>query len=415
MEKSKVVSKGATKTKVSISIIILLGALTSIGPLNIDMYLPAFPTITNEFQTTASIVQLSLTGGLIGLAVGQLIGGTLSDIYGRRKPLMISLILFCIASILCAFAPSIWFLIVLRLIQGAAGGAGIVIARACVRDMYSGSDLTRVYSILVLIMGLAPILAPIIGGLLLKYMSWRGIFFTLFALGAVMLTCIIFIFSETLVKEKRTTGGFGQTLFNFKSLLVDRIFLGYALALGFSAGAMFAYISGSPFVIQEIYELSPQMYSLLFAMNAFGLVVASQLTGRLSPRFGETRFLMIGIIMSFVGGLLLLVFTLIGSGLVPVSLAFFLIVSSTGFINTSSISLAMQSQSKNAGSASALLGLMNYGIGGMVAPIVGILGSQTAIPLGIVIAVCSSSAFLTYLLLIRKRSLTVSEQVGVEQ
>ncbi|MBM4761782.1 multidrug effflux MFS transporter [Bacillus sp. B15-48] len=395
--------------------IILLGALTSIGPLNIDMYLPAFPTITNEFQTTASIVQLSLTGGLIGLAVGQLIGGTLSDIYGRRKPLMISLILFCIASILCAFAPSIWFLIVLRLIQGAAGGAGIVIARACVRDMYSGSDLTRVYSILVLIMGLAPILAPIIGGLLLKYMSWRGIFFTLFALGAVMLTCIIFIFSETLVKEKRTTGGFGQTLFNFKSLLVDRIFLGYALALGFSAGAMFAYISGSPFVIQEIYELSPQMYSLLFAMNAFGLVVASQLTGRLSPRFGETRFLMIGIIMSFVGGLLLLVFTLIGSGLVPVSLAFFLIVSSTGFINTSSISLAMQSQSKNAGSASALLGLMNYGIGGMVAPIVGILGSQTAIPLGIVIAVCSSSAFLTYLLLIRKRSLTVSEQVGVEQ
>ena len=403
---------GYVKNSTPFFIILILGGLAALGPLNNDMYLPAFPNITKDFETTASLVQLSLTSGLFGLAFGQVIAGALSDIYGRRIPVMIALLLFAITSFLCALASSIWILIVLRIVQGAAGGAGVVISRACIRDLYSGSEMTKILSILVLIMGVAPILAPIAGGFLLHYVSWRGIFIALFCLG-IMFMVTAFRLPETLPEDQRTTGGLRQTITAFKLLIKDRLFLGYALIMGFTNGAMFAYISGSPFVLQEIFHLSPQAFSICFGVNAMGLIIASQITGRLAARYGESRFLFIGLSMQLIGGILLLCFTLLNAGLFLILLALFLVVSSCGFINPSGTTLAMDSLKGNVGSASALIGLISFGIGGIVAPIVGALGSQTAIPLGIVVAMCGGSAVFIHSVMIRKRSLVVKQQLGI--
>lgn len=393
-------------------IILILGALAALGPLNNDMYLPAFPNITKDFETTASLVQLSLTSGLFGLAIGQVISGALSDIYGRRKPVIISLFLFALTSLLCAFATSIWILILFRIIQGAAGGAGVVISRACIRDLYSGSEMTKVLSILVLIMGVAPILAPIAGGFLLKYVSWRGIFVALFGLG-ILLMFTAFRLPETLTENRRISGGLRQTITAFKTLTKDRLFIGYALIMGFTNGAMFAYISGSPFVLQEIFRLSPQAFSICFGVNAMGLIIASQITGRLAARYGENRFLLIGLSIQLLGGILLLSFTLLDAELFLILLALFLVVSSCGFINPSGTTLAMESLNGNVGSASALMGLISFGIGGIVAPLVGALGSQTAIPLGIVVAMCGGMAVFIHQFMIRRRTLGMEQQLGV--
>src|SRR3954447_11026463 len=261
---------------------IVLGTLAAFGPLSIDMYLPALPDIAKELHTTPSLVQLSLTFFLIGLSLGQLLAGPLSDVYGRRKPLLIGLIIFFVASLLCAFSQSIWGLIILRLIQGIAGSAGVVISRAIVRDLYSGSELTKFFSLLALVNGLAPILAPILGAQLLNVVPWQGIFIVLSIIGIVMFFAILFGLPETLQKEKRSAGGMKNTFYPFLKLIVDRRFMGYALAQGFVFACMFAYISGSPFVIQDIYGASPQMFSLIFAINAIGIMINSQIAGRLA-------------------------------------------------------------------------------------------------------------------------------------
>lgn len=415
MEQRKEVNASLQNKPRRLAIILLLGALSAFGPLTIDMYLPAFPTIAHNLGTTASLVQLSLTACLLGLAFGQIIVGPLSDVHGRRKPLVLALSLYALTSILCAFAPSIVILVLLRFMQGAAGAAGMVISRACVRDMYSGSEMTKIFSMLVLVMGAAPIFAPVVGGLLLNYVSWRGIFITLFALSLVMLVLLLFRFPETLPEEKRSKGGLIQTLTTFKGLVSDRVFIGYALTMGLSSGVMFAYISGSPFVLQEIFQVSPQMYSVIFGVNAMGLITASQITGRLAGRIEESRFLMLGLSILLTGSVLLLSFTLLNAGLVPILIALFLVVSSVGFINASGMSLAMNSQTRNAGSASALLGLIQFSIGGMMAPLVGISGSQTAVPLGIVVACCSVCAVVVHTFLIRKKTLRIHRQISVDK
>lgn len=402
------------KTSTPFLIILILGALAALGPLNNDMYLPAFPNISKDFETTASLVQLSLTSGLFGLAIGQVVSGALSDVYGRRKPVIIALLLFAITSLLCSLAPSIWSLIILRIIQGAAGGAGVVISRACIRDLYSGSEMTKALSVLVLIMGVAPILAPIAGGLLLNFVSWRGVFIALCVIGLLIMVAA-FRLPETLPKSERTSGGLRQTITAFKHLIKDRLFLGYALIMGFTSGAMFAYISGSPFVLQEIYHLSPQAFSVCFGVNAMGIIIASQITGRLAARYGESRFLIIGLSMQLLGGVLLLSVTILNAGLFLILLALFLVVSSIGFINPSGTTLAMESLNGNVGSASALIGLISFGIGGIVAPLVGALGSQTAVPLGVVVAICAGSAMFIYQFMIRRRNLVIEQQLEIGQ
>lgn len=388
----------------------VLGALSAFGPLSIDMYLPALPKLTHELQTDPSIAQLSLTACLIGLALGQLFVGPLSDVRGRRKPLIIALILYSVASLLCAFSSSIWMLIILRFIQGASGAAGIVISRASARDMYSGTELTKFFSLLMLVNGAAPILAPIAGGQLLHFVDWRGVFIVLFIIGLLMWIAVTAGLPETLAKDKRAQSGLMHTLSTFRHLICDREFMGFAFSQGLVSAAMFAYISGSPFVLQDIFGVSPQMFSVIFAINGLGIILASQITGRLAGKVSELKLFIFGISMSAIGGLILLFVVYVDAGLFAVIPSLFIVVSSVGIVGTTSFSLAMQNQGKTAGSASALLGLLPFILGAIAAPLVGLGGSLTAMPMAIVIAICGVGAVLIFVVFSRKKKEKVIQQ-----
>ena len=381
--------------------VLLLGMLASFGPLSIDMYLPALPNIANDLHSSTSLAQLSLTACLLGIASGQLFAGPISDVRGRRGPLLVGLFAYAVSSLLCVFAPTIWIFVMMRFVQGVAGSAGIVISRAIVRDLYSGSEMTKFFSLLMLVNGVAPILAPILGGQILQVTSWRGIFILLSGLGIVMLIVAFFGLDETLPVTIRSRGGIQNTFRTFRRLIGNKVFMGYALIQGFVMAAMFAYISASPFVLQNFFGVSPQMFSLYFAFNALGIIIAGQMTGGLAGRVHESKLLVVGLIMAFVGGGALLVMTLTGGGLYSILVPLFLVVSSVGVVGTSSFSLAMQDQAKAAGSASALIGLLSFIFGGVMAPLVGIAGSHTAIPMGITIAVAETAAVLSYLVLVK--------------
>lgn len=384
-------------------LIVVLGSLSAFGPLSLDMYLPALPVLAHDLNTTTSMAQLSLTACLLGLALGQLLAGPVSDVRGRRLPLVIGLAVYAVTSLLCAIAPTIELFVLLRFMQGLAGAAGIVISRAMVRDMYSGPELTKFFSLLMLVNGAAPILAPIFGGQLLKLTSWQGVFVVLCLIGVVMLLAVWFGLPETLPLQRRSRGGIQNTLLTFRGLLGDRIFMGYALSQGLVTAAMFAYISGSPFVLQNIFGVSPQVFSLIFAINGLGIIIAGQITGRLAGRINETKLLKAGLGLASTGGIALLASILIGAGLSAILPPLFLIVSSVGIVSTTSFSLSMQNQGQAAGSASALIGLLSLFTGGLVAPLVGLGGSGTAVPMGIVIAVAEIGAVLCYFIMVGRR------------
>ncbi|NGM82147.1 multidrug effflux MFS transporter [Paenibacillus sp. 7124] len=389
--------------KLRIQLAVILGAVATIGPLSIDMYLPALPGLGRSFGASPALVQLSLSCFLIGLALGQLLSGPLSDVYGRRRPLMIGMAVYALSSLLCAFSPSIGFLVVMRLIQGLSGSVGVVISRAAVRDLFSGSELTRFFALLMVVNGLGPIAAPVIGGQLLRFTTWQGVFFVLFAAGVLFCLTIWLRLPETLPPERRSKGGLKETLATFGKLLRNPGFMGYVLSQSFVFGAMFAYISGSSFVLQNMFGVSPQMYSLIFAVNGLGIIIAGQAAGRLSGRVGERGVLVWGLIQCLAGGLLLLYSILTEGGLLLLLIGLFAVVSSVGLVGTTTFSLAMQDQGENAGSASALLGLLPLLMGGLVSPLVGLGGGETALPMGTVIAGASLCSVLSYALLARRK------------
>ena len=401
MNQANVTINETTTNRYLYLMIVILGALSAFGPLTIDMYLPALPALSGELHTSASLAQLSLTACLIGLAFGQIVVGPYSDIHGRRKPLVMSLLLYTVASLLCIFTTSIWTLIGLRFIQGLAGAAGMVISRASVRDMFSGSELTKFFSMLMLVNGLAPILAPVAGGQLLQLMSWRGVFGVLAVIGAVMVFAVIFGLKETLPTNQRKSGGLKEVITTFGMLVKDRVFVGYMLAQGFVMSAMFAYISGSTFVLQEIYGLSPQAFSLVFALNGLGIIIATQVTGRLSGKVKDATSLVSGLLLALVSSLILILLFAMNAPVVFVCIMLFFIVSSVGIVNTTVFSLAMENQSRNAGSASALLGLLPFLLGAAVAPLVGL--GEGALPMALVIAACELIAVGSYFVLVRKK------------
>jgi len=385
-------------------IVILLGSLTAFGPLSMDMYLPALPTVAKDLTAATPLVQLSLTACLLGLAAGQLIFGPLSDIRGRRKPLISTLITYAIVSVLSAFSPNIIVFIALRFIQGLTGAAGIVIARAAARDMYSGKDLTKFMALLALVMGVAPILAPIAGGAVLQFSAWPTIFIILGLYGLLVFFSVLFFLPETLPEEKRSEGSILAVFKTFKSLLSNRTFMGVALTQSLVMSSMFAYIAGSPFVLQNIYQITPQQFSLLFALNGLGIIIASQTAGWLSSTVQESKLLLAGLGISLNGSVLLLLGIVLGLPLPFIVTALFLVVSSVGMVSATAFSLAMESQGTVAGSASAFLGLLPFIGGAIVSPLVGIAGDQTALPMAIVIIVCSFSALFIYVTLGRCRS-----------
>jgi DHA1 family bicyclomycin/chloramphenicol resistance-like MFS transporter len=390
--------------------VMVLGALGAFGPLSMDMYLPSLPSLTKDLQTTTSLAQLSITACLIGLAVGQIILGPLSDKYGRKGPLLAGLVTFTLVSFLCSITTSIGWLVLLRLIQGMAGAAGMVISRAIARDLYNGPKLTKFFSMLMAINGIFPILAPILGGFVLRFTSWHGIFVVLCVIGFLLFLGSLICIPETLLVEKRISGGLSATLSTMGSIFRDKQFVGFALVLGLVMGAMFCYISASSFVLQDMFNVSPQGFSLFFATNGFGIVMMSQLAGLLAGRVNARKILRTGIYIATIGSIALFASLLLNPPrLIAVIIPLFLVVSMVGLVNSTAFSLAMQTQEKAAGSASAILGLGMNTVGALLSPIVGIGGSHTYFPMALMILFCELSAFIIYLFFIRRKPLKIAK------
>jgi MFS transporter, DHA1 family, multidrug resistance protein len=344
--------------------------------------------------------------------------GPISDARGRRVPLLIGLVAYMATSLLCALSPTIWVLLALRLVQGAAGAAGLVIARAIVRDLHTGTAAARFFAMLVLVSGLAPILAPLVGGQLLHVTDWRGVFVFLAGIGAALLFAAWWMLPDTLAPRLRHTGGLVATLSVFGALVRDRAFMGYTLAMGLSFGAMAAYISGSPFVLEDIHGVSPQLFSVLFALNAAGIVAASQVSRSLVGRLGPARLLGIGVSTCAVGGLGVLAAVVFDLGLAGLLPSFFVMVAAIGMVMPNSAALALADHPRTAGSASALLGLAQFAIGAAAAPLAGVGGSDTALPLAIVAATLSVSSLVCLRLLTRRApvaTLEVRPEVGAPE
>ncbi|MFH9008783.1 multidrug effflux MFS transporter [Streptomyces afghaniensis] len=366
----------------------LLGSLTAVPPLAMDMYLPSLPEVTRSLHAPAATVQLTLTACLAGMALGQLVVGPMSDRWGRRRPLLAGLGVFVVATVLCALAPTVELLVAFRLAQGLAGAAAIVIARAVVRDLYDGMAMARFFSTLMLISGVAPIVAPLIGGQVLRVTDWRGVFVVLTAIGVLIGVLVWTRLPETLPPAQRHSGGVGEALHAMRGLLADRSFAGYTLTGGFAFAALFAYISASPFVIQEIYGASPQTFSLLFGVNSVGLVLVGQINGKvLVGRVSLDRVLGIGltIVITAATALLLMSLGVFGEvGLAPVAAALFVLMSAMGITLPNTQALALMRTKHSAGSASALLGTSSFLIGAVASPLVGVAGEDTAVPMAVV-------------------------------
>ena len=367
-------------------LVVLLGSLSAFGPLSIDMYLPALPQLSDDFQVGASTVQLTLTACLAGLALGQLVAGPLSDRFGRRAPLLVGIVLYVVSSLLCAVAPSAAALIGLRFVQGIGGAAGIAISRAIARDLYGGDALARFFSTLMLVNGTAPILAPVIGAQILRLTSWRGVFVVLAGIGAVLAVATAVGLRETLPPALRSEGGFATVRATVAELVSDRAFLGYLVLLGLTFGAMFAYIAGSSFVVETIHHGSPQLFSAIFALNGIGLVVAGQVNGFLLGRTSARRLLGAGVVASASGGFALLAVVVAGIGLAGIVPALFVLVASLGFVFPNATALALADHPSVAGSASGLIGVFTFAVGAVAAPLVGVAGTDSAYPMAIVIA-----------------------------
>jgi DHA1 family bicyclomycin/chloramphenicol resistance-like MFS transporter len=372
----------STRAAGSTALLVVLGVLTSFGPITTDLYLPALPQVGDSLGVAASQVQVTLTASLIGLAVGQAIAGPLSDSLGRRRPLLIGLVLFAVSSLGCAAAPSIVVLDVLRLVQGLCGAAGIVLARAIVRDCWSGNAAARIFALLMGAVSLGPILAPTIGGGLLGVMDWRGLFVVLAGFGLVLLLATALSVPETLPPSARRATSTLITLRVGRRLMADRLFAGYTLASGLAFGALFSYISGSSFVYQEVFDLSAQVYGLLFGLNGLALLLASVANHRLQDRFGPERLLWAGMLTLVAGALALTAVVVADAGLAPFIVALWFAVGGVGIIGSNAVALALEPHGADAGTASALIGVVQFLIGAVAAPIAGVAG-DSALPMAL--------------------------------
>ncbi|CAL9405033.1 Bcr/CflA family multidrug efflux MFS transporter [Streptomyces sp. enrichment culture] len=391
--------------RVGLLVTLVLGGLTALPPLSMDMYLPALPEVTESLRSPAATVQLTLTACLAGMALGQLVVGPMSDKWGRRRPLLVGMIVYVLATAACALAPNVALLVSFRLLQGLAGAAGIVIARAVVRDLYDGVEMARFFSTLMLISGVAPVVAPLIGGQILRITDWRGVFHVLTVVG-VLLTLVVWKWlHETLPPARRHDGGVGSALRTMRGLLADRVFTGYMLSGGFAFAALFAYISASPFVVQEIYGASPQTFSLLFGINSIGLVAVGQINGKLLVgRVSLDKALTTGLVVITLAAAALLVMTsgVLGEvGLLPIAVGLFVLMSAMGLAMPNTNAQALMRTPHAAGSASALLGTCSFLVGAVASPLVGIAGEHTAVPMAVVQVVCALAALGCFLGLCR--------------
>ncbi len=387
LDTSQALSPGERMTaRQRLQLVLVLGSLIALGPLTIDMYLPALPTITDDLQTTAAAVQLTLTGTLAGLALGQLLIGPVSDAIGRRKPLLAGVAVHILASLLCVIAPNLAVLGTLRVLQGLGAAAAAVVAMAIVRDLFSGMAAAKLLSRLMLVMGAAPILAPTIGGIALNWTSWRGVFVVLAVLGAGIFAFTALALPETLPIERRRNGGVLGTVRDYGRLLTDRSYIGLILVAGLAMAALFAYVSGSSFVFQEQYGLNEQQFGFVFGAGAIGLIAATQFNVRLLRRWTPAQILTGALAFGAVMGLILLLFAATGfGGLIGVLVPLWLVLVSAGLAFPNAPALALSRHGEAAGTAAALLGAVQFGVGALAAPLVGVFGTG-AVAMALVIA-----------------------------
>jgi len=381
-------------------LVALIGTMSIFGPLCIDMYLPALPELTRQLHVAASAAQLTLTACVVSIAVAQLLLGSISDRVGRRPPLLVGLAAFSVSSLACALAPNIYVLTGFRLVQGIGGAAGIAISRSIVRDLHSGPALARFYSTLMLATGLGPVLAPQIGSWILALSSWRGIFAVLAVLGAVLLFTVWWRVPETLPAERRSSGSIWHALSTTASVSRDRIFLGYALGCALAMGAVFAWVAGSSFALQNVYRLSPQVFGLTFALCGCAMVAGAQLSGRLAGRVGAASLLTAGLVTMTTGGVLLLVVVVTRVvGLAGVIPAATMVMAGWGLVAPNALALGMQRYPQSAGAASAVVGFLQFAMAAIVAPLPGLRGPADPLPMAVLLAGFPAVAIATMLAL----------------
>jgi MFS transporter, DHA1 family, multidrug resistance protein len=376
-----------------VRVIVVLGALIALGPLTIDMYLPALPAIEHDLLTSSSSVQLTLTGTLLGLGLGQLAIGPFSDAVGRRLPLILGIAVHIAASLLCAIAPNVAVLGLLRLVQGVGAAAAMVVALAVVRDLFSGRAAATALSRLMLVMGAAPILAPTLGAAILLTGSWRGVFAVLAALGAALMLVAVFLLKETLPPHRRRTGSFRPVLRTYRSLVADGEFVVLALVSALGMSALFSYVSGSSFVLQGGYGLDQQQFGLVFGVGAIAIIGASQLNVVALNRWSPSRIVFAALATAFAAGVVLIVLTMAGGGLIGFVAPLFVLLGALGFVLPNAPALALTRHGEAAGTAAALLGATQFALGALIAPLVGVLGNDGP-AMALTMTACAALAWL---------------------
>jgi DHA1 family bicyclomycin/chloramphenicol resistance-like MFS transporter len=393
----------AVRPKRRIGMLAVLGALSSFGPLSMDMYLPSTPTIAASLHASQSLVQLTLSGCLAGLAVGQLVAGPLSDGLGRKKPLLAGLVAFTVLSVACAAAPDIGALIAFRFLQGVAGAGGVVLSLAIVRDRYTGTELARVLGSLMLVFGLAPVLAPVIGGQILRFTSWRGVFGVLAAIG-LLLFLLAWFLPETLPPERRTPSRLHQLATDSRALLRDRQYVGYTLAITCGNAALITYISALPFIVEDAYHGSPQLFSLFFMINSIGLVAMAQLGARLVKRVPVARVVLFSQLVMAAGAIGFLAVALTGHPpLAALLVPLFFFLAFFGSMRPNATAIALTNQGAIAGTASAWVGALPFLLGALLSPLAGLGGEGAATVAGIMLSALCVAGLPCVLFLARTR------------
>lgn len=381
---------------------LILGALTAFGSLSIDMYLPALPALADGFGTSPSQVQLTLSAFFVGFGAAQLVYGPLSDRWGRKPPLLTGIALYVVASILCALSTRVLSLIILRLLQGLGACAGPLIARAVVRDVYDRDRAAYMLSLMMLIMGAAPLVAPLLGGQLLLAFGWRSIFVLLSGFGALCFFGAWLGLAETLGDASRSRANLSAMVTRYATLLRNRAYVGYTLSSGAAFAGMFAYFAGSPFVFMRLYGVRAQDYGFLFALNVIGMMICAAVNSRLVLRYGADRVLRYGVVAVSVAGAALLLDAVAGWGGLPGLVAPLVVfMASISFISANAIAGALAAFRHAAGTASALAGTIQFGLGALSGAAVGELYDGTAVPMAAVIAATGFASLLAHRLLVR--------------
>jgi MFS transporter, DHA1 family, multidrug resistance protein len=385
-----------------LEILVLLGLLTAFAPLSIDMYLPSMPSLQAYFKASEAQVQLTMSTFFVGFALSQSLYGPLVDRFGRKPPLRFGLALFIAASAACALSLSVGALAGFRVFQALGACSGPVIARAMVRDLFAPDETRRVFSALLLVTGIAPLVAPLMGGYLLVWFGWKAIFWTLVGIGAAALAGISIRLPETL--HVHHSFSFGHILSTYRGLLADPMFLGATLATGFSSGGMFAYITGSPFVFINLFGVRPEHFGWLFGLNALAIVLSAQVNGRISHRHTPERLMRNAAYVQAIAGAALTAAALSGvGGLVGIAAALLLYLSTIGFVYPNAIALALANHGKVAGMASALLGTIQFSMAAVVTVVMGAIHSTTALPMAAMILVCGVMGVAVHLLFLGLR------------